>query len=69
MLCASSSGKSHGMGTGCPDTFSFTNSKVEVRVLRRLALSAIVALAALGFANLGALGYANHYYAAAVEPG
>jgi len=58
------------MGTGCPDTFSFTNSKVEVRALRRLALSAIVALAAaLGFANLGALGYANHYYAAAVEPG
>ncbi len=37
-------------------------------VLRRVALGGIVALAAgLRFANLAALGYANHYYAAAVE--
>ncbi len=36
--------------------------------LRRLALAAIVALAAgLRFANLGSLGYANHYYTAAVK--
>ncbi|HEY1016800.1 MAG TPA: glycosyltransferase family 39 protein, partial [Herpetosiphonaceae bacterium] len=38
------------------------------RMLRLAALGAIVLLAAaLRFANLGALGYANHYYAAAVE--
>ena len=36
--------------------------------LRQVALGAIVVLAAaLRFANLTALGYANHYYAAAVE--
>jgi 4-amino-4-deoxy-L-arabinose transferase-like glycosyltransferase len=36
-------------------------------ILRRLALSAIVLLAAaLRFANLNSLGYANHYYTAAV---
>jgi 4-amino-4-deoxy-L-arabinose transferase-like glycosyltransferase len=40
----------------------------SANVLRLLALTAIVALAAgLRFANLEALGYANHYYAAAVK--
>ncbi len=38
------------------------------RTLARIALTAIVALAAaLRFDNLAALGYANHYYSAAVE--
>jgi 4-amino-4-deoxy-L-arabinose transferase-like glycosyltransferase len=38
------------------------------RALRLAALAAIVALAAaLRFANLSALGYVNHYYAAAVQ--
>ena len=37
------------------------------RVLRRLALAAIVLLAGwLRFTNLSALGYANHYYTATV---
>jgi 4-amino-4-deoxy-L-arabinose transferase-like glycosyltransferase len=37
------------------------------RTLRLIALAAIITLAAaLRFANLGALGYANHYYTAAV---
>jgi 4-amino-4-deoxy-L-arabinose transferase-like glycosyltransferase len=37
------------------------------KTLRLVALAAIVALAAgLRFANLGSLGYANHYYTAAI---
>jgi hypothetical protein len=40
----------------------------SANMLRLLALAAIVALAAgLRVANLEALGYANHYYAAAVK--
>lgn len=44
-----------------------TLRQLPARLLRLLALSAIVALAAgLRFTNLAALGYANHYYTAAV---
>lgn len=44
-----------------------TLRRPPARLLRLLALSAIVALAAgLRFANLSALGYVNHYYTAAV---
>ena len=40
----------------------------RAQLLRGLPIAAIVALAAaLRFANLSALGYANHYYAAAVR--
>ncbi len=55
---------------------SSTSEAVPIRTLRllrastwqRIALIAILALAAvLRFANLEALGYANHYYTAAVE--
>src|SRR5919202_1872866 len=59
--------------TTLSDTMTLRRAQVKAlrlpgeRWLHRIALGAVVALAAvLRFANLEALGYANHYYTAAV---
>jgi len=62
------------MGTTLKETLTYGTSQIKAirlsreATLRLAALGAIVILAAvLRFANLNALGYANHYYTAAVE--
>ncbi len=65
--------ETHELGTTFPDSLSKDNIQARLQrwsqagLLHHIALAAILLLAAaLRFLNLNALGYANHYYTAAV---
>ncbi len=56
------------LDSGRPQTFGLRLELARVRALEWLGLGSVVLVAAVvRFANLAALGYANHYYTAAIE--